>query len=817
MRNSVQGAGILIALSVLVSGCTTTSVNHPPTISSADPRGDTRMPEEGTLGFSLNSTDRDGQNLVCRWYVDGVLAATTEKPFSFLYSPGRAVGEHLVSAVVSDGSLTALRVWRVEVFRVNHPPVMVVGPPGRGPVSVPEGGSLAFGVNVSDPDGDRLTLDWKLDGATVLVNRTSYLFEPGYTMAGMHTVIISAGDGNLTSEEAWNVTVTDVNRAPRITEWRPPMDSLRLSELGSQEFWAAAVDDDGDAVSYLWSLDGAPAGTGQSWNYTTDYFSAGDHAVAVTVGDGSLESSGTWTVWVDNLNRPPRFTAFSPGGNATTSEYEALPLSVVAEDDDGDRLSVNWYIDGAAVSSGTGEAFNYTPGYNSVGDHVVRAELTDGAGDAARSWNVSVTRAVANWTVLAYMSADNDLEPYLIEDLNEMEMVGSTPRVNIVAQLDRHPGYDGSNGDWSGTRRYRVEPDKDSRVIGSRLLEDLGEKNMGDLSTFQDFLLWGAEKFPAQRYQLVLSGHGDGWGGISQDFTDGNDKLAVGEVAAGLRAFSSARNGTPAEVLELDVCYWALLETDWALRDLASYIVASEDIDPSAGQSYNLYLEHLVAEPEMTARNLSIQLIEAFRTGYAEGGFWPEDNDTYTQSAVETAGLAALAEALDRFNGLVIGDIGAQARAISAARSGVETYGKPDYMDLHDFLRLLRLGSTQSDLNDSIDAVTAAIGRAVVAEAHGTFRPNSAGISIYFPARSYSYKAAYGELDFSRENGWNGLLKAYYNITGRAADGRVAKEQPGAAPPAPGPVPLSVSERKILNAPKRNCKMFTVQGGLNNG
>ena len=55
-----------------------------------------------------------------------------------------------------------------------------------------------------------------------------------------------------------------------------------------------------------------------------------------------------------------------------------------------------------------------------------------------------MSNVTADWSVLVYMNADDDLEPYLIEDFNEMELCGSTGRVNVVVQMDRHPGYDAS-------------------------------------------------------------------------------------------------------------------------------------------------------------------------------------------------------------------------------------------------------------------------------------------------------------------------------------------------------------------------------------
>ena len=52
-----------------------------------------------------------------------------------------------------------------------------------------------------------------------------------------------------------------------------------------------------------------------------------------------------------------------------------------------------------------------------------------------------VTASNAEWLVLAYLAADNDLEGELLADLAEMERVGSTPGVvEILAQVDRARG-----------------------------------------------------------------------------------------------------------------------------------------------------------------------------------------------------------------------------------------------------------------------------------------------------------------------------------------------------------------------------------------
>ena len=760
---------VSLAFVVLVSGCTAPSVNHPPTIKSWEPKGDPRLAEDGSLTFWLNASDQDGHSIKCSWFVDGTLNATSKPPFIFTFGAGRAIGNHTIKAVVSDGSLKAVRTWNVEIYKVNHPPsVSVVFPSVREP-PVNEGMQLEFRAAASDPDGDPVNMTWLLDGKTVAQGPGNYTYSPGFDMAGLHNVRLNASDASASTEIEWNVTVVNVNRAPRIINDTPSGDP-RLSETGTVAFHAEGIDDDGDPVLLAWSLDGISVGGSRDYIYSPDYFSDGAHEISVNASDGSLSARRSWNVTVDNINRPPEIFAWSPDGDRAVSEWDIIPFAVEGQDPDDDALQVDWFLDNATAPAASGPDFNYTPGYLGAGNHTVRSVISDGNSSVLRSWNVSVRRAVSNWTVLAYMNADNDLEPYIIEDLNEMESAGSTTSVNIVVQLDRHPSYDASNGDWKVARRYRVDRDADSQLLASTLLEDTGEVDMGAEATFKSFLLWGAENFPSEHLMVVMSGHGDGWNGISQDFTDLNHKLSVDSVAASLAALAG-RRGAPVDVLELDVCYWAMLETSWGLNGSVDYIVASEDIDPSPGQSWGPLLRGLVARPEMTAVELARAAVSAFAAGYSETMSSPEDNATFTHSALNVSMLAPLAAEIDALVGILGQNITASSLGIADARRAARSFGKPEYIDIYDFARLLRQNSTSDALNSSAEAVMDAVGHAVLAEAHGKDRQGAFGISIYFPAYSYAYNQAYGELALSRDAGWCGLLLSYYNTTGRAAGG----------------------------------------------
>ena len=114
------------------------------------------------------------------------------------------------------------------------------------------------------------------------------------------------------------------------------------------------------------------------------------------------------------------------------------------------------------------------------------------------------------WNFLVYLAADNNLESYAIADLNEMEEIGSTDQVNVLVLIDRHPEYDTSNGNWTGTRLYYVTKDSNTSIIKSTLLAELGERDMSDPTTLRDFIIYCQTNFPADKTCLTLWNHGGG-------------------------------------------------------------------------------------------------------------------------------------------------------------------------------------------------------------------------------------------------------------------------------------------------------------------
>jgi hypothetical protein len=393
------------------------------------------------------------------------------------------------------------------------------------------------------------------------------------------------------------------------------------------------------------------------------------------------------------------------------------------------------------------------------------------------------------WTVMVYMSADNNLEPDGVHDLNEMESVGSTDEVNILAQFDRNPGYDGSNGDWTGTKRYYVTKDNDMSTISSREMADLGEQNMGDPRTFINYTTWAVDSYPAEHYLVVFWDHGGGWYGVCWDDTD-SDYLDLDNVSEGLSALS-AHLGRPVDVVGFDACLMAGIEILYQIRGLCDVACTSGTTEPNEGWPYDWILPALAMKPRMTPRELAVEITEDYVNSYTDGKPDPADTVLATMSAWDMARVPRLFELWDQLSmrlAMKALTYNAYIREVRALTEGydpahvvfldVTNYPLYDVYDFCDhFLRpaggpffeyVLDPGLSQN-LND-IKLVFMA---ARIAERHGPRYPDGYGLTAYFPSGDNGivpgtprtqYDARYDNIDFSRALYWDEFLRAYHGL-----------------------------------------------------
>jgi hypothetical protein len=209
--------------------------------------------------------------------------------------------------------------------------------------------------------------------------------------------------------------------------------------------------------------------------------------------------------------------------------------------------------------------------------------------------------AKAQWTFMAYMSADNNLEHWFVQEFDqEYGNVGSDKNVNIVLLADRAPGYAKQAGNWEDTRFFYVE--KGTTADGGI---SWGERNMGDPATLVEFIQYARKNYPAEKYVLVLWGHSWQWRPDETMWDDTNDDaLDPDELAEALHSVGGV------DVVAYDACEPQVIEMETVWRGHADYVVASQDDVWWEGFRQDLVLTALKANPGMDERTLAVLLAQ---------------------------------------------------------------------------------------------------------------------------------------------------------------------------------------------------------------
>lgn len=367
---------------------------------------------------------------------------------------------------------------------------------------------------------------------------------------------------------------------------------------------------------------------------------------------------------------------------------------------------------------------------------------------------------VARWTFAVFMNGDNNLEDWVVHDLNELEWTGSGDGVHVVVQADRIDGYDTSDGDWTGTRRYYIEPDQDGERVASPVLADLGEQDMGDPAVLSDFLLWADETYPAERFALVMWDHGSSWtftGSappeppyISDDETSGHKmSIAAGHLHEALEALVERRG--PLDIIGFDACLMASWEVATTLQDQALVMAAAETSVDVEGYQYAPVVELMRTQPDATAAEIADEM--------ARGSV--EIGGEATHSAMDLTVLPRLTTAIDALAGAAQGSSDRQA-ALLSARDGTGTI----YFGYHDwYIDIGQMGANLVSADPDLAPLAEELVAAQEATVIGAYaaRPWSftTGLHLFFDLDDFAldlYSNGEGAT-WSQETRWDDLLR----------------------------------------------------------
>lgn len=230
------------------------------------------------------------------------------------------------------------------------------------------------------------------------------------------------------------------------------------------------------------------------------------------------------------------------------------------------------------------------------------------------------------WTIMLYMNGKSNVEPFVFEDVNELEAVGSTPEVAVVAEVGRAGDATvdaAAGGSWSGARIYYVEKDTDTKTVTSPVLSSIPKLDMGDYKEVVKFTAWAKARYPARKYALIIWDHGWGWldpkrgatwksplsRSISHDFTT-NNYIRTEEMRPMMRGVGKV------DFYASMACFMQLAEVAYEMRDYADVVVGSEEVIQLASFDFTAFLTRLAAKPHSSAEEAGVYLVDTFKDFY---------------------------------------------------------------------------------------------------------------------------------------------------------------------------------------------------------
>jgi len=314
------------------------NVNRPPVLT---PIGSRTVKEGEKIEIVITATDPDGDGLT---YSTGNLPAgagfdpNTQK---FTWTPGYdQAGNYMdvLFTVTDNGTppLSASEAITIAVGNVNRPPVL--NPIGDKTVN--EGETLTFPITATDADNDPLTYSASNLPPGAGFDNQVFGWTPDYTQAGNYTgVRFEVSDGSSIDFKIITITVGNINRPPKLD----PIGDKTVNEGQKLDIVITATDPDGDGLTH--STSNLPTGATfdpitQKFNWTPGYDQAGSYQVTFSVSDGELNASGTITITVNDVSRPPMALCKDVTVAAGSSCTASASINNGSFDPDGDSITL---------------------------------------------------------------------------------------------------------------------------------------------------------------------------------------------------------------------------------------------------------------------------------------------------------------------------------------------------------------------------------------------------------------------------------------------------------------------------------------------
>lgn len=366
---------------------------------------------------------------------------------------------------------------------------------------------------------------------------------------------------------------------------------------------------------------------------------------------------------------------------------------------------------------------------------------------------------------MGYLDGDNNLDPYIQNNFNQLRAEGSNQLVNLVVLEDRS-----SSPPDSLARLKYVEKGRfiEWTVAGFTP----SELDMSNPATLTNFIAWTLQNYPASRYLLIIRDHGGG----SVDSGTGRFLSTVDDSTPGSKGMDLLKTSSALRdsgigllrdrvILGFDECLQAGVERAYELRKYATHMIAAEECTPASGWPYDKLAARIKSHPFQSNAGIAADTVSVYESQFPAPPI--SDGLGATLSAIGLDQVASLKTSVDNLASLLIANWKSQYKGILDARRRSQNVNvssssdTPDYyIDLGNFTSLLQEEpGLPAAIATAAGATSLAISKAITAR---TGVVHYFGLTIYFERFKDPtlYEPFYSSLAFSTgSDGWDEFLQ----------------------------------------------------------
>jgi len=403
-----------------------------------------------------------------------------------------------------------------------------------------------------------------------------------------------------------------------------------------------------------------------------------------------------------------------------------------------------------------------------------------------------------DWTIMYYASAGDRMEEMRVAKVLDLEKIGSSKDVNILAQIDR--GEEFTTEKWHGGKpgmsRYFIEPfktvepgslDAFSRYnpptlqdlrdrhdrIDSPEAASFGQVNASSPKVIKDYIAWGMKNYPARHYLIMFNGHGAGVTGLMYD--DGPEAEKEHHIRATIPEFAGAVKDAREEagvdkenvVVDIRSCLVGNAETAYEMKDSATSRLASQAVH------YSGYwrLEEILSDPNLAGYDAEQMAKHIAEVNSTERG---DSKKMATSALLDLKQAPKLKKAILNFEKAVK----ANPQAKGIVKKALEATSRPNFFSdtpaslfASDFFTAAHSISEAPDLNDpqlkkAAQDLKTVFGELVLRhdgwKDDPDFDKNAQGMGITTASNpAYYQKTGYKKLAFDKDTGWSDFMTSY--------------------------------------------------------